>query len=83
MFVLCMIRLTFPSKSTAPPMIMTSFTLRNVSGSSAAAIARFVSGPMAIMLTVFGSFSRSIRKVSLCAGSRLGVNSFSGVALRN
>jgi hypothetical protein len=59
---------TFPVASTAPPIVTTSFTLRNASGSSAAARAQFVSGPMATMVIVSGSFSRKILSISLCAG---------------
>src|SRR5277367_1430387 len=60
--------LTFPVASTAPPIVTTSFTLRNTSGSSAAARAQFVSGPMATMVIVSGSFSRKILSISLWAG---------------
>jgi hypothetical protein len=59
---------TLPSKSTAPPMITTSFTLKKVSGSSAAAVARFVRGPIAMMEIVPASFSRKSLSVSLWAG---------------
>ncbi len=62
------ITLTFPVASTAPPIVTTSFALRNASGSSAAARAQFVSGPMATMVIVSGSFSRRILSISLCAG---------------
>lgn len=61
--------LTFPVASTAPPIVTTSFALRNASGSSVAARAQFVSGPMATMVIVSGSFSRKILSISLCAGS--------------
>jgi hypothetical protein len=60
--------LTFPVASRAPPIVITSFTLINASGSSAAARAQFVSGPMATMVIVSGSFSRKILSISLCAG---------------
>jgi hypothetical protein len=56
-------------------MTQTSLTRRNVSGSAAAAIARFVKGPTATMVTVSGSFSRSICSISSCAGLREGVKS--------
>ena len=59
---------TFPKESTAPPMVTTSLARRNASGSSAAARAQFVSGPMATMVIVSASFSRRIRRISLCAG---------------
>ena len=59
---------TFPVASTAPPIVTISFTLRKASGSSAAARAQFVSGPMAAMVIVSGSFSRKMRSISLCAG---------------
>ena len=64
---------TLPKASTAPPIVTTSFTLRNVSGSSAAARAQFVSGPMATMVIVSASFSRKILSISLCAGRDDGV----------
>ena len=63
----------FPVASTAPPIVTTSFTRRNVSGSSAAARAQFVSGPMATMVMVSGSFSRKIRRISWCAGREVGL----------
>ena len=59
---------TFPTASTAPPMVTICLTLRNASGSSAAARAQFVSGPMAMMVIVSASFSRKILKISLYAG---------------
>ena len=59
---------TLPTASTAPPMATTSLTRRKASGSSAAARAQFVSGPMAMMVIVSASFSRKIRRISLCAG---------------
>lgn len=65
--------LTFPGASTAPPMTTTSFTLRNVSGSCAAAIARFVSGPTATIVIVSGSFSLSKSSMTSCAGLSDGV----------
>jgi hypothetical protein len=67
--------LTFPGASTAPPMTTTSLTLKKVSGSFAAAIARFVSGPTATMVTVSGSFSANICSITSCAGFRDGMNS--------
>lgn len=61
-------RRTFPGISIAPPITTTSFARRNVSGSSAAARARFVSGPTATIVTVSGSFSLSILRISWWAG---------------
>jgi hypothetical protein len=55
-------------------MTTTSFTRRNVSGSSAAARARLVIGPIATMVILSGSFSRSRRRISLCPAVRDGVN---------
>lgn len=60
--------LTFPGRFTAPAILTTSFTRRNVSGSAAAARARFVSGPTATSVTVPGSCSRRMRRISSCAG---------------
>lgn len=54
-------------------MATTSFARRNVSGSSAAARARFVIGPSPTIVIVSGSFSRKIFRISLCAGSRDGI----------
>jgi len=48
-------QLTFPGTSTAPPITTTSFTLANVSTSSSAANAKFVSGPIATIVTLFAS----------------------------
>lgn len=58
----------------APPITAISFTRRNVSGSSAAAKERLVSGPRATIVIVSGSFSFSIRRISLCEGFLDGVN---------
>lgn len=58
-------------------MTTTSFTRRNVSGSSAAAKARLVRGPTATRVTESGSLSRSARRISLYAGSLDGVNAWS------
>ena len=44
--------LTFPGLSMVPPITTTSFALKQVSGSSAAANAKFVKGPTATMVTV-------------------------------
>lgn len=57
-------------------MTTTSLTRRNVSGSSAAAKARLVSGPTATRVTESGSLSRSARRISLYAGSLDGVNAW-------
>ena len=67
--------LTFPGASIAPPMTTTSLTLRNVSGSFAAAMARFVSGPTATMVIVPGSFSLNKSSMTSCAGLSDGVKS--------
>jgi hypothetical protein len=66
--------LTFPGASIAPPMTTTSLTLRKVSGSFAAAIARLVSGPTATIVTVFGSFSAKISSITSWAGFKDGTN---------
>jgi len=65
--------LTFPGTSTAPPITTTSFTLANVSLSSSAANARFVSGPIATIVMLSASCSASVFKICLCAGSVLGL----------
>jgi hypothetical protein len=65
----------------APPMTITSFAFRNVSGSSEAARARLVSGPSATMLIVSGGDSRRMSKMAWWEGRRLGVKSLNGVAL--
>jgi len=54
----------FPSTSTAPPITTTSLTLRKASGSSAAANAKFVRGPTAMMVMVSTGFSRSNLRIS-------------------
>jgi len=56
-------------------MTTTSLTFKNVSGSCAAAIARFVSGPTATIVTVSGSFSLSKSSMTSCAGFSDGVKS--------
>lgn len=56
-------------------MTTTSLTLRNVSGSFAAAMARFVSGPTATMVIVPGSFSLNKSSMTSCAGLSDGVKS--------
>lgn len=56
-------------------MTTTSLTFRKVSGSVAAAMARLVSGPIATMVMVSGSFSLSSRSISSCAGFKEGVKS--------
>lgn len=58
--------------STVPPIITTSLTRMNASGSIATALAKFVSGPTARMVTVSGSFSRNRRSISSCAATRDG-----------
>lgn len=70
----------FPGQLIVPPITTTSFTRRKVSGSSAAAIARLVKGPTAIIVIVLGSFSRSSRKISLCDGDLEAVNVVGGVS---
>lgn len=69
------LRLTFPGASTAPPITTTSLTLKNVSGSLAAAIARLVKGPTATMVMVSGSLSLNSLSISRHEGSNEGVNS--------
>jgi hypothetical protein len=56
-------------------MTTTSLTLKNVSGSFAAASARFVSGPTATIVIVSGSLSLSNSSICSCAGFSEGVNS--------
>lgn len=70
----------FPSTSIAPPITTTSFAFRNVSGSSAAARARFVKGPTDTIVIVSTGFSRSRRRISLCAGVTEAVNDDDGEA---
>lgn len=65
---------TFPGLSIVPPMTTTSFTRRKVSGSWAAANARFVKGPTATIVTVFSSFSFRTRRISSAAGCLDGMN---------
>lgn len=60
------------------PMTTTSFARRNVSGSSAAARARLVKGPIATMVMVSLSFSRSKRSISSWEGFCDGRNMASG-----
>jgi len=67
--------LTFPACSIAPPMTTTSFTRRKVSGSLAAAIARFVKGPTATIVTLSSSFSLKISSITSYAGFKDGVKS--------
>lgn len=71
------LQLTLPGIFTAPPITTTSFTRRKVSGSSADAKAKLVSGPTATSVTVSGSFSRNARKISLWAGSLEGMKEWS------
>lgn len=54
----------FPGTEIAPPMTTTSFTRRKVSGSVAAAMARFVRGPIATIVIVSGGFSWRRRRIS-------------------
>ena len=53
-----------PGRSTVPPITMTSLAFMNVFGSSAAAMAKFVNGPMAIKVMVSGGFSLRMRRIS-------------------
>lgn len=64
----------FPGTEMAPPITTTSLARRKVSGSEEAAVARFVSGPMATIVIVSGAFPRRRRRISWCAGVWEGVN---------
>ena len=64
---------TLPSQSIAPPITQTSFTRKNVSGSSAAARARLVRGPTATIEIVSRGFSLRRRRISWWAGRVDGV----------
>jgi hypothetical protein len=64
---------TFPGASTAPPMTTTSLTFKKVSGSLAAAMARFVNGPTATMVIVSASCSFSKSSMTSHAGLSDGV----------
>lgn len=60
---------TILARGEGGTMTMISFALRNVSGSAAAAMARFVIGPMATMVIESGLFSRSRESITSWAGS--------------
>ncbi|KAL5888478.1 hypothetical protein ACKVWC_011567 [Pyricularia oryzae] len=62
-----------PGTLMAPPMTQTSRARRSVSGSSAAARARLVMGPMVRIVTVWSGDSLRIRRISLCASVLDGV----------
>ena len=65
-----------PGSSMEPPMTITSLALMNVFGSSAAAIAKFVNGPIAMRVTVSVGFSRRIWRISWDAWRLDGMNKF-------
>ena len=54
----------FPGSFRVPPMTTTSLAFMNVFGSFAAAMAKVVSGPMAIKVMVSAGFSLRIRRIS-------------------
>ena len=62
-----------PGTLTAPPITMIDLALSNVCGDSAAARARLVSGPIAIIEIVSGGFSSRRRRISKCEGFCEGV----------
>ena len=53
-----------PGTPIAPPMTMTSLTLRKIPGSSAAARARLVNGPIATMVMLSVGLSLRMRRIS-------------------
>ena len=53
-----------PGSSMVPPMTTTSLAFRNVFGSSAAAMAKVVNGPIAIKVMVSAGFSLRMRRIS-------------------
>lgn len=53
-----------PGEEIVPPMTRTDLARMNTVGECEAARARFVRGPIAIMVIVSGGFSSSIRKIS-------------------
>ena len=59
---------------------MTSLAFMNVLGSSAAATAKFVNGPIPIKVMVSGGFSPRIRRISRGEWRFEGVNKFVGDA---
>lgn len=63
-----------PGTSRAPPIAITSFARRSVAASSAAARARLVSGPSAMIVIVSGGDSARSRSMSLWLGTVEGVN---------
>ena len=64
-----------PGSEMVPPMTRMDFARINVVGAWEAARARFVSGPMAMIVTVSGGFSLRMRKISRCDGRWDGVKS--------
>ena len=65
-----------PGSSMVPPMTTTSLAFMNVFGSSAAAMAKFVNGPIAIKVMVPAGFSLRMRIISWDEGRLEGVNKF-------
>jgi hypothetical protein len=58
-----------------PPILITCFARKNVSGSFAAATATVVKGPTAIMVIVPGGLVRKRSSIISCDGSVLGLKS--------
>ena len=63
-----------PGSSMEPPMTTTSLAFMNVFGSSAAAMAKFVNGPIAINVMVSAGFSLRMRSISWDERRLEGVN---------
>ena len=63
-----------PGSSIEPPMTMTSLAFMNVFGSSAAAVAKFVNGPIAIKVMVSAGLSLRMRSISWDEWRLEGVN---------
>ena len=62
-----------PGSRSAPPMTSSCFARRKVCGSVAAAVAKVVSGPIAIRVIVLGGLSRRRVRISSVEGFRDGV----------
>lgn len=64
-----------PGTEMVPPMTSMDLARITVVGAWEAARARFVSGPMAMIVMVSGGFSSRIRKISRCDGRCDGIKS--------
>ena len=53
-----------PGEEIVPPIMMTSLAFVKTVGSAAAAVARFVSGPIAIRVIVSGGFESRMERIS-------------------